>query len=297
MEQAALHGDRVAVVIETRAHAALPLVVRTLHAVAPRWPILFLHGTGIADWAAEQEDLRALREAGVLQLEPLAVSRLDRGAYSRMLLSPVFYERLRYRHCAEWALIFQADTLLCRGARDSLDDFVDVRRWDYVGAPWADGGVGNGGLSLRHCAAHAAALRAVGERDGLGALAAKAGTENEDKIIAAIPEIRKAPPDVAARFALEAPGPGDCWWRAADGAPVGVHKPWLHMTESMLAALSTVCLELPALRERSVGERGAWALVRVPGPAGAVTLRVPPTLAVRSATREQLLAQGERVQE
>lgn len=87
--------------------------------------------------------------------------------YSRLLLSPAFYER--FVACHEFMLILQTDSILLR---DDLDHWC-AQPWDYVGAPWPDGlevmlnldnfsgelgkrvkvHVGNGGLSLRRNAA------------------------------------------------------------------------------------------------------------------------------------------------
>jgi len=43
-------------------------------------------------------------------------------------------------------LIFQTDSLLLKSNIHKLDAFL---KYDYVGAPWTNEGVGNGGLSLR----------------------------------------------------------------------------------------------------------------------------------------------------
>lgn len=47
-------------------------------------------------------------------------------------------------------LLFQTDSLLLKA--NGVDPFVRAG-WDYVGAPWVGGNVGNGGLSLRNRAA------------------------------------------------------------------------------------------------------------------------------------------------
>ena len=142
----------------------------------------------------------------------------------------------------------------------------------------------------------ASGLRAVPDRTAWAALRHAAGTENENKVISEISQIRKAPAGAALHFALEVPGPDGRYWSTCGGAPAGLHKPWLHMTEAQLGTLTrTVCPELAELRRLSVEERGAWGLVRITDETGSVIdLRIPPTLAVRGATREMLLKYGER---
>ena len=94
--------------------------------------------------------------------------------YNRLLLSPAFYQRyLDLGH--EFMLILQTDAVVLR---DELDHWC-AQPFDYVGAPWPDGVelfvnlgrfegdrgrrvramVGNGGLSLRRNAKHAALLQ------------------------------------------------------------------------------------------------------------------------------------------
>lgn len=95
------------------------------------------------------------------------------AGYNRLLLDPAFYERFAAQH--EFMLVLQTDALLLR---DELGHWC-AQPFDYVGAPWPDGVelfvnlgrfegdrgrrvramVGNGGLSLRRNAKHAALLR------------------------------------------------------------------------------------------------------------------------------------------
>ncbi len=92
--------------------------------------------------------------------------------YNRLLLDPAFYEQF-IDH--EFMLILQTDAIVLR---DELDLWC-AQSFDYIGAPWPDGVelfvnlgrfegdrgrrvramVGNGGLSLRRIAKHAALLR------------------------------------------------------------------------------------------------------------------------------------------
>ena len=86
--------------------------------------------------------------------------------YSRLLLSPEFYEEFADY---EYILIHQLDAYLFR---DELESWCK-RGYDYVGAPWFEGfteqstkffGVGNGGLSLRKTGSAISILRGFKSR-------------------------------------------------------------------------------------------------------------------------------------
>jgi hypothetical protein len=128
-----------AVIIEPRAHPALPFVLQNACTLPPTWSILVIHGRG--NLAAVQA---AIDATGAPQrfLAPigLGVDNLTRVQYNALLTSAAFYRGLP----TEMILIFQTDTLFVEPAL--LDAFMD---FDYVGAPWKNGKVGNGGLSLR----------------------------------------------------------------------------------------------------------------------------------------------------
>ena len=100
----------------------------------------------------------------------MAQPNLTPHEYSAMMCNPMFWQCLLDGFKCEHALIFQCDTLLLKGG-DAIDSFL---KYDYVGAPWPDGGiyaalrpnnrrmqltVGNGGLSLRNVRAMLAITR------------------------------------------------------------------------------------------------------------------------------------------
>jgi len=128
-----------AVIVEPRKHCALSLVVNNFltHLPAREWKILVMHGISN----------KTFIEKNVLVLDPLRIElhemsceNLTIDEYNSLLSSREFYERIP----TETMLIFQTDALIVNPSR--LREFLE---YDYVGAPWRNGAVGNGGLSLR----------------------------------------------------------------------------------------------------------------------------------------------------
>ena len=133
-----------AVLVEPRCHPALRWVLRNfLDNLSAEWKILVFHGT------ANREVLHGILESLPRDrfLEPieLEVENLTPQAYNALLMSPDFYRVIP----TELHLIFQVDSLLFAEHRHFLSLFLS---YDYVGAPWKNGWVGNGGLSLRRTA-------------------------------------------------------------------------------------------------------------------------------------------------
>jgi hypothetical protein len=195
---------------------------------------------------------------GYKRIELAAEHFASTAAYSRLLLSPAFYELFSANY--EHLLIYQLDCLVFR---DELADWCEAG-YDYIGAPWLgpptvargmSARVGNGGFSLRRVAAHLDVLRSVrrppwhtvwrgdlcpdlrrgrllkrlrvlrAARRGMAAYAA-GYTLNEDhfwsdraRLFA--PNFRLAPVDVALRFAFEGT-PRSCYARASQ-IPFGCH--------------------------------------------------------------------------
>jgi hypothetical protein len=135
-----------------------------------RWPL-----SGPEKWSLDSllansptTAIRSFGPAGLatpglgLPYRPFAVEDFrSRDSYSRLLLSPRFYEAFAD---SEWLLIFQTDAVWLGG---DLLPFLEGPS-DYVGAPWlrthglAASGfsrVGNGGLSLRRTESFRRVLR------------------------------------------------------------------------------------------------------------------------------------------
>jgi hypothetical protein len=212
-----------ALIIETRAHAALPwLVVDTLGKIPPTWRVLVYHHadnaafvrTALAGWAAGPSPRVAL-----VQHDDRLV-RADPGSndfVNALLTSRAWWRSLPW----DRFLLLQTDAVLCRSDWELLRELL---AYDYAGAPWggpyaviaesAGGGGGNGGLSWRSRPAALTVLDRTRMPPGA----------NEDwffsKEMGRRPDLRLAPPALCCRLAVET------HLCAPEGAPLGVHAAW-----------------------------------------------------------------------
>jgi len=134
-----------AVIVEPRQHAALGFVLTNFMSnLSEDWNFLIFHGTHNLDHIQKilQGDIFFAPFLSRISLVSLPFKNLSIHQYNRLLTSTSFYNAIP----TETILIFQTDTMIFPKHRDLIDDFL---KYDYVGAPWKDGSVGNGGLSLR----------------------------------------------------------------------------------------------------------------------------------------------------
>lgn len=132
--------EYTAVIVEPRKHPALSFVLQNVVTQLPNdWKILIFHGTQNGEFVKQiLADLPGNRFLNPIELE---VDNLTVTQYNEVLMSSAFYKCIP----TEIMLIFQTDTLILEPTQ--LDAFLS---YDYVGAPWLTGGVGNGGFSLRN---------------------------------------------------------------------------------------------------------------------------------------------------
>jgi len=128
------------------------------------------------------------------------------------MISPGFWNLL---HC-DRVLIFQSDTVFCRGSSVKIEEFA---AFPYIGGVTPNmGQYGrmhmNGGFSLRsrpamlQCIEHA---RQEGlQNTGMG----------EDEIYSQCPHLKQPPLELADRFAIDNAA------KITPSVPLGVHKPW-----------------------------------------------------------------------
>jgi len=240
-----------AVIIEPRAHSALPFVLQNAcTALSADWHILVIHGR--LNQAFVKEAIAALQQPERFSTLGLDVDNLTRVQYNALLTSAAFYRGIS----SEMILIFQTDTLILEP--DLLELFMG---YDYVGAPWKNGKVGNGGLSLRRrskmievcervrpheCLQDLLTLPLSDDcipiREALSAMPPERQTEemNEDVFFSfqRVVPLRIPPWEQARRFAVEEISP----WLSIPPLPifttplptvsqfVGIHAPWKHIS-------------------------------------------------------------------
>lgn len=148
------------VIVEPRQHPNLIRVIKNFMFLLQHtgWGLIVYHGPDNETYV--KDGLRHAISDEQIHYVRMVQHNLTTHEYSEMLGNPMFWQCLLDGFKCEHALIFQCDTLLLKGG-DAIDSFL---KYDYVGAPWPDGGimtslnnrrpmqiaVGNGGLSLRN---------------------------------------------------------------------------------------------------------------------------------------------------
>jgi hypothetical protein len=133
-----------AVIVEPRCHRALSFVLQNILTNLPdEWSILIVHGQTNKDYVETiiQNELVPFQNRILTPIQ-LNVDNLTIKQYNAILMSQSFY----YCIPTETFLVFQTDTVILEKNKSLLSSFL---KYDYVGAPWRTGNVGNGGFSLR----------------------------------------------------------------------------------------------------------------------------------------------------
>lgn len=132
-----------AVIVEPRKHKALSFVLENfLTNLSEEWDIIIMHGNKNEEYVDDIMEKSLSSFGNRITKVNLNVDNLTIDDYNKLLKSKEFYDKIP----TEVFLIFQTDTVICDNDKDLINKFLE---YDYVGAPWINGGVGNGGLSLR----------------------------------------------------------------------------------------------------------------------------------------------------
>lgn len=134
-----------AIIIEPRKHLAMEFVLENfMENLDERWSFIIFHGTQNEKWLIEilNRNKNISKHHKRITLQNLGVENLTWNEYCSLMANYDFINSIP----TEVFLVFQTDTMICKPYKDLIYDYID---YDYVGAPWNDGGVGNGGLSLR----------------------------------------------------------------------------------------------------------------------------------------------------
>jgi hypothetical protein len=199
-----------AVIVEPRRHPALSFVLKNMASSLPDgWKILVFHGNTNGEFV---QDIIDDMEFPSRFLKPISldIDNLTIAQYNSMLMSSAFYKCIP----TETMLIFQTDTMILEPTY--LSGFLS---YDYVGAPWKSGGVGNGGLSLRKKTKMLTITQTV-----------MPFQSNEDVYFAfqTIVPLFKPSFQEAQKFAVET---------VFYEQPFGIHAPWKHLNEHEMGIL------------------------------------------------------------
>ena len=214
-----------AIIVEPRKHRALGFVVRNvLENLPENWNVRIFHGTLNKSFVEELLAGELLPSRSRITLENLGVDNLPTYIdYSRILASREFTEKIP----TETFLVFQTDSMINPTRKGLLSMFL---QYDYVGAPWQNGQVGNGGFSLRK---RSKMLEII-------AAAPPITREHEDKFFSSggfgRVSVNKPPTPIAGIFSIE-----------TVSSPVffAVHRVWAYQQERLL----NLCISCPGLND------------------------------------------------
>jgi hypothetical protein len=132
-----------AIIIEPRKHKALSLVLNNfIKNLDKNWTFYIYHGINNKKIIKNiiKKELNDYKNK--ITLINLNVDNISFDDYNKILYDNTFYDKIN----TEMFLIFQTDSLISKQYSKLIYNFIE---YDYVGAPWKNGMVGNGGLSFR----------------------------------------------------------------------------------------------------------------------------------------------------
>jgi hypothetical protein len=132
-----------AIIIEPREHKALSLVLNNfIKNLDKNWTFYIYHGINNEEFINNIIDNELIEYKNKITLINLNVENVSFEDYNKLLYNNNFYDKIN----TEMFLIFQTDSLISKQYSKLIYNFIE---YDYVGAPWTNGMVGNGGLSFR----------------------------------------------------------------------------------------------------------------------------------------------------
>lgn len=203
-----------AIIVEPRKHAALSYVLNNiLTNLSDDWNIIVCHGTKNLEYL--QNIIKdELNSSPRISLVDLGVDNFDYKEYSKLWSTRKFHDNIP----TEIFLKFETDSMIIPRNAHLINEFLE---YDYVGAPWTDGQVGNGGFSLRKKSKMLELIDKVeyiyGEAED-GYFSQHLGRTNNDFSI----KIHKPSSEKARMFSVET---------VFFDEPFGCHKPWAYSSQ------------------------------------------------------------------
>lgn len=200
-----------AIIVEPRKHAALSYVLHNiLTNLSDDWNVVVCHGTRNLEFL--QHIIKyELKSSPRISLVNLGVSNLTIPQYNEMYMTKEFHDHIP----TEIFLKFETDSMIIPRNAHLIKEFLD---YDYVGAPWPDGQIGNGGFSLRRKSKMLEIIEKVpfipGESDD-GYFSQYADRPVNDFSI----KVKKPSSEKAKEFSVET---------VFYEQPFGCHKPWMY---------------------------------------------------------------------
>ena len=200
-----------AIIIEFRKHKAMSFVLNNfIENLSEEWKFIIFHGNINKAFIQEIVDNELQEHKQRIKMIHLPYDNILPHEYSRLLMdNTIIYDNID----TETFLIFQTDSIIIKKNKDLINQFL---HYDYVGAPWDDYSLGNGGLSLRK---KSKMLEIMEKED-----TSRKNKENmTEDLFFALPEkvtIYKPTVEEACKFSVENV------FRCLN--PFGCHKPWYY---------------------------------------------------------------------
>ena len=211
--------NKVAVIVETREHKALPFVLNNVMSILPDgWGLQIFHGSNNLEYVKKVTDTELLngKEITYTDLKIDSISADDSSL--EIMLTEDFWNKV----VGETVLYFECDTMLCPNSEYKVEDF---EHFDFIGGYWGNqlemldndySKVMNGGLSLRKKSYMLDIIK-----NELQPYLDRGGNPCEDYFVT--DRIRNKPKvkDVLS-FSID----NGYMYPLNDKAPFGLHKPW-----------------------------------------------------------------------
>jgi len=226
-----------AVIIEPRKHKALSFVLKNFtQFLDNRWNFIIFHGNQNEDFIKNIINTELYNHKNRIKLINLNVDNLSIHDYNTLLYDKTFYNNIP----TEIFLIFQTDTMICEKYKDNIYKYLN---YDYVGAPWTNQEVGNGGLSLRKKSKMLEIINTCSDKKNYTATQ----LHNEDAFFSSVCKdkvnISKPNFEDAKQFGIET---------VYSDKTFGIHKAWGYINQNELNQINDYCpglLELQKLNK------------------------------------------------
>lgn len=217
-----------AFIIEPRQHLALQFVINNMvQNLDERWKILVFHGLKNEDYVQNiivKDDI-INKNKDRIKLVQMNVDNLTKMEASNMLCKESFYDHID----TEMFLMLQTDAMISSVCKNLVYNYMN---YDFVGAPWQNECIGNGGLSLRRKSKMLEIIRFHPNDTELPEDVYFSSTyENEMNI-------KKPTYEEATHFSIE---------KCYNGPAFGIHGCWGILSQNTLKSINEFCIGLDEL--------------------------------------------------
>ncbi len=212
--------NKVAVIVETREHDALPFVLNNVMSILPEdYSLQIFHGTSNYDYVYDSVENDMMLLDKEVEFTNLGIDSITADDSSlEIMLTEDFWNNV----VGETVLYFECDSMLCPNSEYKVEDF---EHFDYIGGYWGNelgmmnqkyNRVMNGGLSFRK---KSFMLDIIENK--LQSYLDNGGNPCEDYFVSEMVEDKPTYEEVLS-FSID----NGYMYPINDKAPFGLHKPW-----------------------------------------------------------------------